>query len=124
MITRRDKLLLGIFLLFLFPAAWLLWTPNVSSGMTTCAFKLLTTKPCPFCGLTHALSCAVHGNFSDAFAYHWFWWLAAILLIGLALVSLIDGLTGAGRIEKLYALATSTQRYIIAALIAYTLYRF
>ena len=124
MITRRSKLFLGIFLLVLFPAAWLLWPLNAYSGMTTCVFQLLTTKPCPFCGLTRALSSAVHGNFSSAFTYHWFWWFAALLLVGVGLVSLADGLTGARRIEKLYALATSTQRCIIAALIAFTLYRF
>lgn len=54
-----------------------------------CGFKHLTGLPCPTCGLTRALCCAVHGDWAQSLAYHpagpllalalfaWMLWLAA-----------------------------------------------
>ncbi len=35
-----------------------------------CLFRNLLGVRCPSCGLTRALSCALHGNFGAAFAYN------------------------------------------------------
>jgi hypothetical protein len=35
-----------------------------------CGFKHLTGLPCPTCGLTRALCCAVHGDWAQSLAYH------------------------------------------------------
>lgn len=35
-----------------------------------CGFKHLTGLPCPTCGLTRALCCAVHGDWAKSVGYH------------------------------------------------------
>lgn len=49
---------------------WLIPTARVESGPTFCLYKRVFGVPCPGCGMTRALSCAVHGHPRRAIAYN------------------------------------------------------
>jgi hypothetical protein len=61
-----------------FPAvaglAWLACLGEAVSGRepsgTLCPFKLLTGRPCPGCGMGHAVVAAMRGDFAASFTYH------------------------------------------------------
>ncbi|MBQ7983714.1 MAG: DUF2752 domain-containing protein [Clostridia bacterium] len=38
-----------------------------------CVFRLVTSVPCPGCGMTRAALCVLRGAFSEAFSYHPLW---------------------------------------------------
>ena len=40
-----------------------------------CLIKYLTGFPCPACGMSRALICALHGDFSAAFRFHPLFWI-------------------------------------------------
>jgi len=42
----------------------------VESGPTICLFKLTTGHDCPGCGMTRAVSAALHGQFERAWRYN------------------------------------------------------
>ncbi len=80
-----------------FPAvaglAWLVCLGEAVSGrepgVTLCPFKLLTGRPCPGCGMGHAVVAAMRGDWAASFDYHplglpllvlWTAWLAWGLL--------------------------------------------
>lgn len=96
----RLKLLVGTGLIFLFPALWYAQSYVVAAGPSVCAFHSLTGCPCPFCGLTRALSCATHGEFRKAFAYHHFWWLSVMIIVLIAALLISDSLCDQQRFEK------------------------
>lgn len=41
-----------------------------SLGLRPCLFTYWTGYPCPGCGLTTSIVCAVHGRFAESFAAH------------------------------------------------------
>lgn len=49
---------------------WLIPTARIESGPTFCLIKRVFGVPCPGCGMTRALSCAVHGQPRRAIAYN------------------------------------------------------
>src|SRR5262245_15727636 len=56
-------------------AAWLglllaVVSPPQGSGFLTCWFREATTLPCPGCGLTRSLSCALRGMLVESWQYH------------------------------------------------------
>ena len=54
----------------------------VMTGIYRCPFKMLFKIPCPLCGMTRALKCAVQFKMREAFAYHPLWPLVpAVFLI-------------------------------------------
>ncbi len=125
MIKNRKSLLLGALLLSVFPLARAIHpylTPP--SDASVCAFRTITGKPCPFCGLTRAFSYATHGDFSAAFGFNMFWWLAALLVAGVGIVALMDGVSGNDRLKRLRRATAFADPYIIAFLILFTIYRF
>jgi hypothetical protein len=124
MTGSRPKLLLGLSLLATFPVAWVI-SPFViaPSDVTVCFFKSLTNRDCPFCGLTRALASAMHGNFQAAFAFHPFWWLAAMLIAGTGIVAMRDGLAGGNQLERLRGRTKFLDFYIVLALIGFWLNR-
>lgn len=72
-------LLLLPIVFFLIPTAWLEKHPP------PCFSRLLFGVRCPGCGMSRAMSCAIHGNFKKAFQYNklvvvvlpllvWEWW--------------------------------------------------
>lgn len=60
----------GLYLLlplvfFLIPTSWL------EGHRSICLIYNVFGVRCPGCGMTRALSCAVHGRFKQAFQYNW-----------------------------------------------------
>ncbi|MFC1840338.1 DUF2752 domain-containing protein [Thermodesulfobacteriota bacterium] len=108
----------------LFPVSWLFWPVQLYDNQNTCCFRLITSKPCPFCGLTRAFASAIHGDFRSAFVYHWFWWLAVIILVIGGFILIFDGITGTRRTEKILEMASPIKYFIIFILIIFMLYRF
>ena len=56
-------------------AAWLglllaVVSPPQGSGVVVCWFKDATVLPCPGCGLTRSLSCAIRGMLVESWHYH------------------------------------------------------
>ncbi|HXK04295.1 MAG TPA: DUF2752 domain-containing protein [Verrucomicrobiae bacterium] len=49
-----------------------------------CGFRWLTGRPCPLCGLTHALAALSRGQFAEAMRLHALSPLAAAMLVGMA----------------------------------------
>jgi len=45
-------------------------TPPHGAGFTVCWLKASTGIPCPGCGLTRSLSCALRGMFMESWQYH------------------------------------------------------
>lgn len=80
--TRLSYLALGLALLGVFPAAWLLypWLWRLE-GLVLCPFRLVTGLRCPFCGLTRALACAIRGEWGRAWGFHPLWPAAALTLV-------------------------------------------
>ncbi len=60
----------------------LLWryTPP---DLPLCGFRWLTGKPCPFCGLTHALFALAKGRYAEALQWNLLTPLAIAMLAGL-----------------------------------------
>ena len=124
MTKSHHKLLLGLSLLSLFPVAWIIYPiVIVPSAYTVCAFKTLTAKDCPFCGLTRALASAMHTDFQAAAAFHPFWWLAAMVIAITGIVSIFDAFTGGRNLGNLRDKTKCLDAIIIFALIALGLYR-
>lgn len=87
---RIKCLFLAVLLLSLLAVVWLIQPVICETDYTICFFRTVTGKPCVFCGLTRALAYAAHGNFYSANACHKFWWLAAVIILGLACLFLLD----------------------------------
>ena len=120
---RRHRLLLGMFLLVLFPLAWFLHPYVMAEGFTVCFFHTITGESCFFCGLTRALASAMHGDFQVAFGYHALWWLAALVMAGLGLLALVDGLTASNHIGTLRQRTAFADKYIVTFLVLFALYQ-
>lgn len=48
-----------------------------------CLFLTCTGHPCPGCGMTRALLCALRGDFAGAFSFHCMFWALPILVLAL-----------------------------------------
>ena len=75
-------------------AAWLglslaILTPPHGTGFSVCWFKHCTGLPCPGCGLTRSLSCALRGMFVESWQYHPMGWLILGLFLTIATASLL-----------------------------------
>jgi hypothetical protein len=57
--------------------------------MTICSIKLSTGLPCPGCGLTRSMSCALHGMFLESWFYHPMGMFFLFMLSSFAIVSLL-----------------------------------
>lgn len=71
-------------------AAWFillvaLLHPPAGTGLPICPSRLLTDVPCPGCGLTRSVSCAIRGDIHQSWYYHPFgvFFLAAVFLVAL-----------------------------------------
>ncbi|HWW62771.1 MAG TPA: DUF2752 domain-containing protein [Thermoanaerobaculia bacterium] len=53
----------------------LLGGPYVDAFPPTCPFRLLTGRPCVFCGMSHAVAFAARGDFARASAAHPLWFV-------------------------------------------------
>ena len=71
----RIAVVLGVF------AALAVITPP---DLPVCGFRWLTGRPCPLCGLTHALAALAKGHFAEAIHLHALSPLAVVLLFAIA----------------------------------------
>jgi hypothetical protein len=94
-VQRRARLAAGLAILALFGLAWLIH-PLVThpKAPTFCVFRIVTRKPCLFCGMTRAFASAARGHWRAATEYHPLWWLAAAILAATAAILLTDAATG------------------------------
>lgn len=52
--------------------------PNSNSNYSFCIYKFLGFKWCPGCGIGKSISFLIHGNISESFKSHWFWFFCII----------------------------------------------
>jgi hypothetical protein len=71
-----------------FAAVWCGLATSLPSGSILCGFRWLTGRPCPLCGMTHALAALAQGRWSEAIAFNALCPLAAALLLALPLMPL------------------------------------
>jgi hypothetical protein len=120
---RYRCLFLAILLCSTFVIAWLIPPLICTSDYSICIFRTVTDKPCVFCGLTRALAYATHGDFDSAFACHKFWWLAALIIIVIVSVSMVDAVAGTSVLLRLSALRYIRVRLLACVVIMLTLVR-
>ena len=70
----RAAALLAVFALLFF------LTPP---SLPLCGFRYLTGRPCPLCGLTHAMFALAKGHFAEAIHFHALSPVAAAMLLAL-----------------------------------------
>ena len=73
------------------------------SQQPICIFRIVTGKPCLFCGLTRAFAYASHGDFATASSYHPLWWVFAILIVAASIVAWIDLFKNSNRLQRIWA---------------------
>lgn len=76
-------------------AAWLglllaALSPPHGSGLLVCWFNASTGLPCPGCGLTRSLGCAMRGMFLESWHYHPMGMLILVFFLAIATVSLLS----------------------------------
>lgn len=73
-----------------------------NSSEPVCLFRIVTGKPCLFCGLTHAFAYASHGEFAMACKYHPLWWVFAILIVAASGVAWMDLFRKTSNLERMW----------------------
>jgi hypothetical protein len=76
-------------------AAWLglllaALSPPHGSGLLVCWLNLGTGLPCPGCGLTRSLSCAMRGMFLESWQHHPMGLLILVFFLAIAAASLLS----------------------------------
>jgi hypothetical protein len=93
---RKRAFIASAVLLGTFPAAFVAKHWIVTTTLILCPFRAVTGRLCVFCGLTRALAYATHGEFSEAYRLHPFWWAAAALIGLMGLASLVKAVHPSG----------------------------
>jgi hypothetical protein len=83
-------------------AAWLglllaILSPPQGNGILVCWLKASTNLPCPGCGLTRSLSCAMRGMFTESFQYH----PMGLLILGFFLATAVASLLSTTRQQNI-----------------------
>lgn len=63
--------------------------PPHGLGPVLCPSRWVTGLPCPGCGLSRSVSCAVRGMWTASFGYHPFGIPVVVLLVGVAVTGLL-----------------------------------
>ncbi|GIK16147.1 MAG: hypothetical protein BroJett003_11110 [Planctomycetota bacterium] len=102
-------------------AAAILHPPH-GLGPVLCPSRWVTGLPCPGCGLSRSVSCAVRGMGAASFGYHPFGIPVVVLLVGVAATGLLprrvrEGLTA--RLQPVRPMARWVSIAFITAFIAF-----
>lgn len=90
--------------------------PASGTSLVVCPSRLLLQTPCPGCGLTRSLSCAVRGGLRQSVQHHPFGPLLAAAAVAVAALSLAPASVQARVVSRL-ALSGRARRVIAAALL-------
>lgn len=90
--SRDRGLALGKLVCYiLLPLAfWLIPTARIEAGPSLCLIRRIFGVPCPGCGMTRAVSCAIHGHPRRAIAYN----SRVVIVLPLLVVAWARGLRG------------------------------
>ena len=106
-----------------FPAAYLARPLLLRDLLPVCPFRCATGRPCPFCGLSRALSEATHCHWHEAYAFHPLWPEAAAVLVLLTVLHLIDAYSNRQTCEALLRNSRSRWIWAAAGLAAFAVWR-
>jgi hypothetical protein len=120
---RRRSLAWSGGLLFLFPSAYLLHPLVTRTQVSICFFRTVLHRPCPLCGLTRAFACATRGDLARASDYHPLWWMAAGVIVAVALVLGVDGICGTTIAVRLFRLLRPLWPLLVLALAVFGVWR-
>lgn len=121
---RRLRLYVtALVLLGTFPAAFVARHLILGATITICPFKLLTGRPCIFCGLTRAFAHATHGELGAAFAVNPLWWAAALLLIIAGVSCLVAAFRRSPTVSWLWRLWKTPAWKFVASVVVASLFR-
>jgi hypothetical protein len=83
--SKNNIFWLVLFLLLMVGGivVYTLFDPNKSVWMPKCPFRLLTGWNCPACGLQRALHALLHGKFTEALSYNYFFVVSIPYVIAL-----------------------------------------
>jgi hypothetical protein len=108
--ARRSNTLIFFGLAAVLVAAAVM--PNPEHGPVLCAFRAITTIPCPSCGMTRAFHALAHGDLRAATAFN----LASPFVYTAAWVGLALALAGICTDKELIARAWRKSKLVVAPL--------
>ena len=117
------RLFSGIILLSLFPLSWLLYPYIINANLSTCTFKIITRKPCPFCGLTRAFACFMRNDWHAASEFHPLWWIAVLLIFTAGIILIIDGINKTDYSYAIKQKLAPFKKFFIAGIFLFSIIR-
>ncbi len=120
---RRVKLLIAMVLVAILVFARACAQQILATDVTVCALRMTTHLPCPFCGLTRALSAAMLGDLAAAFGYNPLWPLAVIAIVAGAITLVSDGVRGAHLGSRILVGLGAHTRLVVGGLVVFTILR-
>jgi hypothetical protein len=97
-----SRLTIAFLPVIVFATARAVFPVVTNSNQPLCVFRIMTGKPCLFCGLTRAFAYASHGDLAAAAHFHPFWWLFAGLIIGISVLAWIDIFHATNRVGQMW----------------------
>ena len=97
--SLRLRWIVALAFLLPFPLAWFTYYILDDESKTVCLFRMVTGRPCIFCGLVHAFSFAAHAQWSKANAHHPFWPVPAFICFGVGMIAIFSP-TGLARLQQ------------------------
>ena len=94
-------------------------SPPEGFGLPVCLFHNATGLPCPGCGMTRSLSCAVRGMFSQSWHYHPLGIPILALFLFTAAQSILPGVCRARVKEFLQSRAVASTRVYVAFVVVF-----
>lgn len=121
--VRLGRLGLAVAMLGAFPVAHALTPLILRDAIPLCPFRILTGKPCPFCGVTRAIALATHARWREAFLMNPLWPAFAGTAVAVAVLLAIDAGTGRDLSGRFLRAAARRRAWIFSTLIAFGIWR-